>query len=110
MRVRGAPLIGAAAAYGVAVAMHQDATTENLERALILLGSTRPTAVNLNWSLDDMRFRLLPLDEGEREAAAYLRAAEVCDEDVEVTVAIVIAPNSTVVPPILPANLYTCAD
>ena len=84
MRVRGAPLIGAAAAYGLAVAMHQDATTENLERALILLGSTRPTAVNLNWSLDDMRFRLLPLDEGEREAAAYLRAAEVCDEDVEI--------------------------
>jgi len=84
MRVRGAPLIGATAAYGVAVAMHENATTDNLEHAVALLGSTRPTAVNLHWALDEMRSRLLPLGEGEREAAAYQRASEICDEDVEI--------------------------
>ena len=84
MRVRGAPLIGAAAAYGVAIAMYEDATTENLERAVTLLGSMRPTAVNLHWALDDMRSRLFPLEANEREAIAYLRAAEICNEDVEI--------------------------
>ena len=84
MRVRGAPLIGAAAAYGVAVAMHEDPTTDNLERAVTLLGSTRPTAVNLHWALADMRSHIFPLEASEREAAAYLRAAEICNEDVEI--------------------------
>ena len=84
MRVRGAPLIGATAAYGMAIAMHEAPTTDNLERAVALLGSTRPTAVNLHWALDDMQSRLLPLGQDERQAAAYLRAAEICDEDVEI--------------------------
>jgi methylthioribose-1-phosphate isomerase len=84
MRVRGAPLIGAAAAYGVAVAMYENSTTKNLEQAVTLLGLTRPTAVNLHWALDDMRSRLLPLEDNQREAAAYLRAAEICNEDIEI--------------------------
>ena len=51
---------------------------------MTLLGSTRPTAVNLYWALDDMRSRLFPLEDNQREAAAYLRAAEVCNEDIEI--------------------------
>jgi methylthioribose-1-phosphate isomerase len=84
MRVRGAPLIGAAAAYGVALAMHRSASTENLQTVLAVLGDTRPTAVNLRWALDDMKARLMPLAESDREEAAYRRAAEICDEDVEI--------------------------
>ncbi|PPR64851.1 MAG: Methylthioribose-1-phosphate isomerase, partial [Alphaproteobacteria bacterium MarineAlpha4_Bin2] len=84
MRVRGAPLIGATAAYGMAVAMHNAPTTQNVERTAALLGLTRPTAINLHWALADMKELLLPLAEGEREAAAYQRAAEICDEDVEI--------------------------
>ena len=84
MRVRGAPLIGAAAAYGVALAMHHSPTKENLERSIRCLKSTRPTAVNLHWALAEMRELLLPIDDGEREMTAYRRAAEICDEDVEI--------------------------
>lgn len=84
MRVRGAPLIGATAAYGMALAMHEASTNENLEEAATVLGATRPTAVNLHWALDAMKALLRPLPEAEREQAAYQRAAEICDEDVEI--------------------------
>lgn len=84
MRVRGAPLIGAAAAYGVAVAMHADPSDDNLAQAIALLGATRPTAVNLHWALDDMLSRLSTLEPAAREVAAYARAAEICDDDVEI--------------------------
>lgn len=82
MTVRGAPLIGATAAYGVALAMRADAGDASLERALALLGATRPTAVNLHWALARMRRRLAGLAEGERAAAAYVEAGAICDEDV----------------------------
>ncbi|MCE9673169.1 S-methyl-5-thioribose-1-phosphate isomerase [Myxococcus stipitatus] len=88
MRVRGAPLIGATAAYGVWLALRADASDGALERALALLGATRPTAVNLRWALEDMRRRLAPLPPSERVAAAKRRAAEVCDEDVAINRAI----------------------
>ncbi|MBT4938188.1 MAG: S-methyl-5-thioribose-1-phosphate isomerase, partial [Rhodospirillaceae bacterium] len=84
MLVRGAPLIGATAAYGVALAMREDASDANLGAMYDHLFATRPTAVNLRWALDDMKALLSPLAENEREAAAYRRAAEICDEDVEI--------------------------
>lgn len=82
MTVRGAPLIGATAAYGVALALRSDASDAALEQALVLLGATRPTAVNLHWALARMRRRLIDLPEAERVAAAYAEAAAICDEDV----------------------------
>ncbi|MDP3320682.1 MAG: s-methyl-5-thioribose-1-phosphate isomerase, partial [Bosea sp. (in: a-proteobacteria)] len=82
MVVRGAPLIGATAAYGVALAMRADASDTALEAALALLGATRPTAVNLHWALARMHARLAPLPDADRDAAAYAEAAALCDEDV----------------------------
>ena len=84
MAVRGAPLIGATAAYGMALAMRSDASDEMLSRAHDLLLSTRPTAVNLRWALQAMRALLTPLGQNARAAAAYAKAAEICDEDVEI--------------------------
>jgi methylthioribose-1-phosphate isomerase len=84
MIVRGAPLIGAAAAYGVALAMASDPSDAMLARAYELLLAARPTAVNLRWALDDLRALLSPLPAGRRRDAAYRRAAEICDEDAEI--------------------------
>ncbi|MEK9754203.1 MAG: S-methyl-5-thioribose-1-phosphate isomerase [Rhodospirillaceae bacterium] len=88
MWVRGAPLIGATAAYGMALAMTEDASDAGLENAYARLYETRPTAVNLRWALDDMIGRLKRLAAGERAAAAYARAAEIADEDVAICSAI----------------------
>lgn len=84
MWVRGAPLIGATAAYGVALQMVEDASDAALAHACEVLHATRPTAINLRWALDDMRAVLAPLPPGERRAAAFARAAAICDEDVEI--------------------------
>jgi methylthioribose-1-phosphate isomerase len=84
MIVRGAPLIGAAAAYGMALAMATDPSDANLEVAYRVLMASRPTAVNLRWALDALRALLTPLPAGERREAAYRRAAEICDEDAEI--------------------------
>jgi len=88
MLVRGAPLIGAAAAYGVALAMRADASDQNLTHAITLLGATRPTAINLRWALARMGAKLKPLSATAREAAAYAEAAAICDEDVATNEAI----------------------
>ncbi|CAM3547275.1 S-methyl-5-thioribose-1-phosphate isomerase [Corallococcus sp. ZKHCc1 1396] len=88
MRVRGAPLIGATAAYGVCLAMREDASDAALERALTMLRATRPTAVNLHWALEGMRRVLTPLRPPERVAGAYRHAAALCDEDVAINRAI----------------------
>jgi len=82
MVVRGAPLIGATAAYGVALAMRADPSDPALEAALALLAATRPTAVNLHWALGRMRDRLAGLTPEDRSAVAYGEAAAICDEDV----------------------------
>jgi methylthioribose-1-phosphate isomerase len=82
MLVRGAPLIGATAAYGVALAMRAEASDAALDAACARLLATRPTAVNLRWALEEMRALLAPLSPRERAAAAYRRAAEIADEDV----------------------------
>lgn len=84
MWVRGAPLIGATAAYGVALQMAQDASDAALARACDVLLATRPTAVNLRWALEDMRAALAPVPLAARPAAAYARAAAICDADVEI--------------------------
>ncbi len=84
MWVRGAPLIGATAAYGMAIQMTVDASDAALDAAWEQLHETRPTAINLRWALDDMRQHLRPLPEGERVAAAYKRAADIADDDVAI--------------------------
>ncbi len=83
MWVRGAPLIGVTAAYGMAIQMQADASDAALDAAWEQLHETRPTAINLRWALDEMRKLLKPLPVSERVAAAYKRAAEIADEDVE---------------------------
>ena len=88
MQVRGAPLIGATAAYGVALALRADASDEALERACAMLAATRPTAVNLKWALGEMVAAVRNRPRQERVAAAYRRAAEICNEDVAINQAI----------------------
>jgi methylthioribose-1-phosphate isomerase len=83
MQVRGAPLIGATAAYGLAMAIRQDASDEAIGKAVEFLAKQRPTAINLRWALEEMRRAVQNLPREERVAAAYKRAAEICDEDVE---------------------------
>jgi len=83
MQTRGAPLIGAVAAYGVALALRKDASTANLERVVAMLGATRPTAINLSWALEQMTAALHNLPASERVAAAYAEAGAICDDDVE---------------------------
>lgn len=82
MWVRGAPLIGVTAAYGIAIQMLSDPSDRALDAAWDTLHATRPTAINLRWALDAMRTTLRPLPAGERAAAAYRLAAEIADEDV----------------------------
>jgi len=84
MQVRGAPLIGATAAYGLWLALRNDATDTALEHAASVLMQTRPTAVNLRWALDDMLGHLRPLDPADRAARAFERAGEICDADVDI--------------------------
>jgi methylthioribose-1-phosphate isomerase len=88
MHVRGAPLIGATAAYGVALAMARDASDGGLEAACAMLAATRPTAINLRWALDRMRGVVAAVGPGGREAAAYAEAARICEEDVALCEAI----------------------
>lgn len=83
MWVRGAPLIGVTAAYGMAIQMRDDASDAALDAAWETLHSTRPTAINLRWALNEMRNMLRPIAPLDRAAAAYKRAAEIADEDIE---------------------------
>ena len=82
MVVRGAPLIGATAAYGIALAMRADPSDDSLEGAVAMLGATRPTAVNLRWALDAAGALLRGVPPGERAGAARDFAARLCEEDV----------------------------
>jgi len=88
MLVRGAPLIGATAAYGMALAMRDDPSDCALAEARETLMATRPTAINLRWALDDMTGRLSALPPDARADAAFARAAALCDEDVAINSAI----------------------
>ena len=88
MVVRGAPLIGATAAYGFAIALTRSGDDAMLEEAYRALVSSRPTAVNLKHALDDVRAVVAPLPAAERGAAAFARADEICEEDVKLNLAI----------------------
>jgi methylthioribose-1-phosphate isomerase len=88
MVVRGAPLIGATAAYGVALAMTADPSDASLGEAVRVLGATRPTAVNLHWALNRMEGRLRSCAPGERTAFAFAEASRIAEEDVECSRAI----------------------
>ncbi len=88
MTIRGAPLIGATAAYGMCLALRADASDEAIEQAYATLHATRPTAINLKWALDEMTAAVRNRPRAERTAAAYKRAAEICEEDVAINMAI----------------------
>ena len=83
MQVRGAPLIGATAAYGVALGLRVHATDEALDQACAVLAATRPTAVNLRWALDEMQKAVRNQPRDKRVAAAFARAASICEDDLE---------------------------
>src|ERR1700735_2314453 len=88
MVIRGAPLIGATAAYGICLALRDDASDEALDRAYATLLATRPTAINLKWALDEMMATVRNRPRAERTIAAYRRAAEICEEDIAINSAI----------------------
>src|ERR1700722_18970349 len=84
MLVRGAPLIGATAAYGIALAMRFDASDAALDQAYNILIATRPTAINLKWALDEMQGMLRPLPPAARGEAAYARAGEIAEREIAI--------------------------
>ncbi|KAB7739459.1 S-methyl-5-thioribose-1-phosphate isomerase [Parvibaculum sedimenti] len=84
MVVRGAPLIGATAAYGLCLALRDDASDATLNEAYQMLAATRPTAVNLKWALDEMVKAVKPHGHSVRVDAAYAAASKICDDDVEI--------------------------
>ena len=88
MQVRGAPLIGATAAYGIALAMSADSSDLNLKLAAESVGKTRPTAVNLRWAIERMSRRLQTLPPRARPQAAWEEAQNIADEDVAFNLAI----------------------
>ena len=88
MIVRGAPLIGATGAHGLALALREDATDAGARTAADRLIATRPTAVNLRWAVEDVFSSVIGLAQGDRAAAALHRAEEICDEDVAMCSAI----------------------
>jgi methylthioribose-1-phosphate isomerase len=88
MWTRGAPLIGATAAYGLAMALAEDGSDAALDRAHAMLLASRPTAVNLRWALDLVADAVRPLPPAERAIAAFAQADAICNEDVELNRAI----------------------
>jgi methylthioribose-1-phosphate isomerase len=88
MQVRGAPLIGATAAYGLAIALDEGADDERLKTAIDTLWKTRPTAVNLHWALTRMSQRLTPLPPAARQQAAWQEAEAIAEEDIAQNLAI----------------------
>jgi methylthioribose-1-phosphate isomerase len=83
MQIRGAPLIGVAAAYGLALALKEKDDDEALASAIAELAATRPTAVNLPWVLARMRSRLAPFPAGSRATAAWREAAAIAGEEAD---------------------------
>ena len=88
MQVRGAPLIGATAAYGIALAMSADPSDANLQNAAEVLGNTRPTAVNLRWAIERMIRRMQTITSPARADAAWSEAEKIADEDIAFNLAI----------------------
>ena len=88
MWVRGAPLIGVTAAYGIAIAMSEDPSDDNLEKAGLFLNSARPTAVNLSWAVSKMQKKLQKIETSKRAGASLLLADEMAKTDVQVNTSI----------------------
>jgi methylthioribose-1-phosphate isomerase len=88
MQVRGAPLIGATAGFGLALALRNDASDQGLAAAAAMLAATRPTAINLAWALERVRRAAAPLAPGQRAARAWTEAIAIADEDAEACAAI----------------------
>ena len=88
MQVRGAPLIGATAAYGICLAIQADPSDEALRCAYAMLVQTRPTAINLRWALDEMMLALRGTAGTQRVSAAYARALAICEEDIAINAAL----------------------
>ncbi|GJE15839.1 S-methyl-5-thioribose-1-phosphate isomerase [Methylobacterium marchantiae] len=83
MIVRGAPLIGVTAAYGLALGLREEASDEAIERAVEMLAATRPTAINLRWALDRVAAKLREVEFSERATFAFAEAGRIAEEDVE---------------------------
>ena len=83
MQVRGAPLIGAVAAYGIALALRVDSEDKTLNDTAAMLMNTRPTAVNLHHAIQRMVDYLRPIPPHQRAHAAYEEAARICEEDIQ---------------------------
>jgi methylthioribose-1-phosphate isomerase len=88
MAVRGAPLIGATAAYGIALAARADASDKSLAQAAEQLAATRPTARNLKWALENMHAALKEIPVDQRVDVAYQRAHDICEQDIQINQAI----------------------
>ena len=88
MWIRGAPLIGAVGAYGLALALDRDATDGALAAAFATIDGTRPTAVNLRWALERVRAKVAPLPVGDRADAAWAEADDIVAEDMAMNHAI----------------------
>jgi len=88
MQVRGAPLIGATAAFGLALALREDASDQGLAAAVTMLAATRPTAINLAWALQRLRRAVSPLPQAARPTRAWAEAIAIADEDAEACAAI----------------------
>ncbi|HLK82531.1 MAG TPA: S-methyl-5-thioribose-1-phosphate isomerase [Xanthobacteraceae bacterium] len=113
MQTRGAPLIGAVAAYGLCLALRADASDAAMEQAYATLLATRPTAINLKWALNEVVAAVRNQPRGERVAAAYARAAAICQEDIANNEAIgghglaIIERAAAAKPPGAPVNVLT---
>jgi methylthioribose-1-phosphate isomerase len=83
MVVRGAPLIGATAAYGFYLAMREDASNAGIDKACQRLFATRPTAVNLRWALDRLQRNLVQQEAGQRARCAFVEAGQIAEQDIE---------------------------
>ena len=88
MQVRGAPLIGATAAYGVALGLVKDTSDARLEHVLATLRETRPTAVNLHWALSRMQRVLQKSALAGRQQLAWREARAIATEDIAANAAI----------------------
>ena len=88
MWVRGAPLIGVTAAYGMAIAMAEDPSQDNLQKAGKFLNTARPTAVNLFWAVSKMQTELIKIEANKRASAAMALADQMAEEDVQTNMAI----------------------
>lgn len=82
MQVRGAPLIGVTAAYGIALALQADPSNQSLEKAIKFLAQQRPTAINLRWALETMRDALIPIPKTERSVYAMEQANRIAENDI----------------------------